>query len=260
MRFTPYTPLLYVFLALGLLSCKSDDEAPQIEDFKAENRKPLGVSAEDLLSDDIYGTLKIELVFNEIYRPSNTAIAELQDFLEARLNKPGGISIVQTNVDLAEGAPFTIQEIRDIEDENRTIYTEGDTMAVYIFFANGSSSNDTQTTVTLGTAYQNTSIVIYEKTLRDLVFNNPTIDLATLESTTIQHELGHILGLVNLQNDDIHTDHEDPSNSKHCVVEECLMYFESNNGRAIVARFNQRNSVPALDPLCIADLQAKGGK
>ena len=85
------------------------------------------------------------------------------------MNKPEGITILETSVPEVQGSPFTTQELLTAEDENRTAYTTEDTIAVYVFFANGVSSNDTDISVTLGTAYLNTSIVIYEKTL--LVFH-----------------------------------------------------------------------------------------
>ena len=175
------------------------------------------------------------------------------------MNKPGGITITETRIPEAEGSPFTTEELNAIEDENRTVYTSGDNIAVYVFFANGVSSNDTSTRVTLGTAYLNTSIVIYEKTLQTLAASNPSLDLSTLETTTLQHEFGHILGLVNLLDDDIHANHMDTGHPKHCIVEDCLMYFESNNRSQVIERFSGRVAVPELDPLCIEDLQAKGG-
>ncbi|WP_139149432.1 membrane metalloprotease [Ulvibacter litoralis] len=253
--------LLFVFLLV--ISCKKDDNTSSVEDLKAENRKALGVSAEDILSDDTYSSLSVELVYPEFSKPTDEAIANFRSFLEERLNKPGGITFTETQITSPTGTPYDIDEIKTIEDENRTLYTEGDDISVYIFFANGNSTNDTSTSVTLGTAYLNTSIVIYERTLQDFAANNPTINLIDLETVTLEHEFGHILGLVNIQGDDIHSDHEDPAHGKHCVVEECLMYFESNTNRpaAIVEYFsNQRRSVSGLDPLCIADLQAKGGK
>ena len=255
----PRITLLFLFSFIVLLSCKKDDEG-SINDPKAENRKGLGISAEDLLSDDIYDKLIVELVYPASYAPTGVAKQNIVDFLNERLNKSGGISIVETVIQAPPGAPFGISEIKAIEDDNRTRYTTPGTMAVYIFFSNGSSANDSNTTVTLGTAYLNTSIVVYEKTLRDLVNQNPNFDITVLETTTLQHEFSHILGLVNIQNDDIHTTHEDEAHAKHCSVAECLMYFESTSGRSITEYFENRSLLPTLDPLCIADLQAKGGK
>jgi hypothetical protein len=255
-----WNTLLVVFITIAIVSsCKKDDGESAV-DTKAENRKSLGVSAEDLLSEDIYDQLTIELVYPPSFRPTDIALNEFQNFLNARLNKSGGINIVETVIETPPGAPFTIEEIRAIEDEHRVHYTVDNNIAVYIFFSNGVSSNDTNSSVTLGTAYRNTSIVVYERTIRNIASNNPNIELQDLELNTLEHEFGHILGLVNIQGDDIHNDHEDSAHAKHCVVEDCLMYFESSDGQRIAERLGKRGMIPVFDSLCLADLQAKGGK
>jgi hypothetical protein len=249
-----------LLLVISFSGCKKDDSEEVIVDPTAENKKALGVSAEDVLSDDIYGSFTVEFVYTPSSKPAEVSINAFRNFLQSRINKPSGIFFVETQIPDQAGAPFDLDEIKDFEEEFRTQYTDGDNIAVYIFFSNGSSSNDTETNVTLGTAYRNTSIVIYENTLRIITESDPVL-LPILEQTTMQHELGHILGLVNIQNDDIHTAHEDPSASKHCIVDNCLMYFEATNLlKSEVTRFLRRGAVPQLDPLCIEDLQAKGGK
>lgn len=258
MKLKCYNFFLILFSALTIVACKSDDSDDGIADFKAENRKGLGTSAEDLLSNDLYSKVTVELVYSTNFAPLQQTIDGLQDYLSTRLNK-STINIVRTVIDQPTGAPFDPDEIREIEEENRTLYTTEDEIVVYVFFANGNKDTDTETNFTLGTSYFNTSIVIYEKTLQDLEASGNG-DLAVLEGTTIQHEFGHLFGLVNIQNDDIHpSDHEDPNASRHCVVEDCLMYFESSTpGR--LARLETMVNIPTLDALCIADLQAKGGK
>lgn len=247
-------------LVFSFSGCKNDDTQEVIVDPTAENKKALGVSAEDLLSDDIYRSLTVEFVYTTSSKPAEASINAFRNFLQSRINKPDGILFVETQIPDQAGAPFDLDDIKDFEEEFRTQYTDGDDIAVYIFFSNGSSSNDTQTNVTLGTAYRNTSIVIYESTLRSITNSDPEL-LPILEQTTMNHEFGHILGLVNIQNDDIHTAHEDPSASKHCIEDECLMYFEATNLlRSEVTRFLTRRMVPQFDALCLEDLQAKGGK
>lgn len=245
--------LLSIVSVLLFTACKSDDPE-EMNDDRLENLKALGASAEDLLSDDLYDRLVVEIVYSNGFRPKQLSLDTFRTFLNQRLNKPGGISIVETVIDPPQGEPYNISEIRQIESEHRTKFTNGNTIAVYVFFANGNASSDTQTTVTLGSAYQNTSIVIYQETLQSL-----DQDLFLMEATTLRHEFGHILGLVDISGDDIHpSGHLDPESSKHCMVEGCLMYFASTIPPTIsnptVA------DIPALDPLCIEDLQAKGGK
>lgn len=256
-----WTPLLLLFFVVTVVSgCKKDDTMEVMEDPLAENRKELGASAEDILSSDFYKSLTIELVYPEVYRPTQESIDNFRDFITARVNKPGGINFVERMVAEQPNNPFSIEEIREIEDRIRTRYTVGDDLAVYIFFSNGSSTNDTDTRVTLGTAYRNTSIVIYERTIQVITESDPVL-LPLVESTTLHHEFGHILGLTNILNDDIHNEHEDLDNLKHCFVEDCLMYFEATNvTRRKLDRMMRRMEVPQLDPLCIADLRAKGGR
>ena len=244
--------LLLLSILTIVASCKKDDDSAMADE-TALNRLSLGESAEDLLSDDIYKSLVVEIVYSAQFRPEQETIDNFRQFLNSRLNKSGGIQLVETVISPPEGKPYTTEEIRTIEQNNRTKYTNDDQIAVYIFFANGNAASDTNSTVTLGTAYRNTSIVVYQETLQNL-----QVDRFLLEATTLQHEFGHLLGLVNIQNDDIHTDHEDPNSNKHCVVEDCLMYFESTIPSTIPDPME--SDIPQLDALCIADLQAKGGK
>jgi hypothetical protein len=186
-------------------------------------------------------------------------------FINARVNKPDGVSFIETIISDQNG-PFSISQIRNIENEQRTIYTQGDDIAVYVYFASGNANSDTNTTVTLGTAYQNTSIVIYEKTLQE-VTNNVQDDLTRLEATTLHHEFGHIFGLVNIQNDDIHPGdkHEDLDHPKHCIIDDCLMYYQAqsitkDNLISRIKRLKVLQNIPGFDPdFCMEDLQAKGG-
>jgi hypothetical protein len=256
---------LLFFVLLTTFSCKEDDnEEIIINDPKAENRKGLGTSSEDILSSDIYKSLTVELVYSEVYKPTQESLDNFKAFILERVNKPSGINFVERQIAAQPNDPFDIDEIREIEDRVRTRYTEGNDIALYVFFSNGSSSNDTATRVTLGTAYRNTSVVIYERTLQVITEGDPVL-LPLIESTTLHHEFGHILGLTNILDDDIHNQHEDTNNAKHCFVEDCLMYFEATNVTRssmtnMMDNLRRRMEAPVFDPLCIADLQAKGGK
>jgi hypothetical protein len=253
-----------VLLAFVALSCKKDDGGAFQESI-AENRKALGTSAEDLLSEDTYKSMTIELVYSPAYKPTKETLNAFSSFIHSRINKPDGVVFIETVISDQNG-PFSISQIRTIETEQRTRYTVGDDIAVYVYFASGNANSDTSTSVTIGTAYQNTSIVIYEKTLQEIT-NNIQDVLTRLEATTLHHEFGHLFGLVNIQNDDIHPGdaHEDLDHQKHCIIEDCLMYFESQNVKRDqlsknIERLKGFQNIPVFDPdFCIQDLQVKGG-
>ncbi len=255
MNLTKYNYFIFLFSFLFILSCSSDDDSDNTTDPRAENIKPLGVSAGDLLSNNTFTSLTVEFAYSAGLRPMQETIDAFRVFLEERLNKPSGIIFVETEIVIPFADTQSIEEIREIEAEQRTQYTVEDDIAVFVYFTRANSDNDTETSKTLGTAYYNTSMVVFEKTLRELNVSQG-YDLFILEETTLQHEFCHVLGLVDLRDDDIHEDHEDLSHSNHCVVEGCLMYFENNRSQS----FRNRSSVPNLDSLCIEDLQAKGGK
>lgn len=263
MQLLKYLVLVVLTFNFVFVSCKKDDE--QAPDPKAENRRQLGISAEDLLAATEFTSMTVELIIPAGFSPMPETIEALRTFLNERVNKPNGVEVVETNIPPPGDTGFDIDEIREIEDEYRRFYTEGNNIAVSIFFANESADSDTDTRVTLGSAYQNTSMVIYERTLRELTATNPGASLSRLETITIHHEFGHLFGLVNIQNDDIHpgNTHEDADNGRHCIVEDCLMFFESQGLRSnmrSVARSRQ-GGLPTFDTdLCLQDLRVKGGK
>jgi hypothetical protein len=248
---------LFIFLAVLIHSCSSD-ESNTPNDPNIENNRPLGTSAADILGPNEYGSLTIELVYTNSFRPEPSSILGFKNFVLGLANKPEGLQFIERVIPNQPGAPFSIEEIRAIEEANRTVYTEGNNLGVYVFFSNGASENDTNNSVTLGTAYRNTSIVIYQKTLELITQTDPDV-LPILEQTTLNHEMGHLMGLVNIQNDDIHQVHEDPNSEKHCLHEDCLMYYDATNvGRQMLNRWTQLRAVPQLDVQCLQDLQAKG--
>lgn len=237
----------------------SDDDDPNTAN--ATNRTPnlqaTGSSANDFLAASKYNTLAIEVFYVSGFRPSPLTLNNLRNFMESRLNKPGGISIVETEIESPGLAPYDINEIVEIESNIRTKYNNGNTLALFLFFADGGSSTDAGNQFTLGSAYRNTSFVMYESTIQDLSGGIGQPNRVDLETTVIEHELGHLLGIVNLGSP-MQSDHEDAAHPKHCTNPDCLMYWqaESNNVIGMMAGGN----VPQLDANCLADLQANGGK
>lgn len=92
---------ILVFSLAVLISCeKKEDKNPpddnndqQQKDDHSVNKKKVGASAHDLLSDDIYKELSIEVQYVEGMKPTDDAIQNLEHFLKKYLYKPGGIAI-----------------------------------------------------------------------------------------------------------------------------------------------------------------------
>ena len=105
------------------------------------------------------------------------------------------------------------------------------------------------------------------------------VSTADVESATLNHEFGHLFGLVNIGSPAVN-DHEDiqldengdpvldgggnPVGNNHCDVDGCLMRAELQFGVGIMGMLESMAAkglaIPTLDPECILDLQANGGR
>jgi hypothetical protein len=240
-----------------LIGCSDDDDNPLTTSaVQANNMNPLGSSANDLLSATNFNSLTIEIVAVQGFEPTSQAIQGFREFLQDRLFKPDGVTITQRSIPSSGKTPFSIEEIAEIENTTRTLFNKEDDITVYVYFADGSKENDTNEQVTLGSAYLNTSIVIYEGTLRALSVRPNSPSLSAIETATLNHEFSHLLGLVNLGTP-LQSEHEDPNASNHCNVSNCLMEAAIEFGSGMMG---MGDVIPELDAQCIADLQANGGK
>lgn len=250
---------LFFLLLLIFIGCSKEDDnnkPPAIN--KSPNLKSLGFSANELVSDEKFTSLKIEVVYVTGFQPTQTTLNNLKTFLENRTHKPDGILITTRAVPSSHKAPFNINEIAQIEAEERTAYNAGDEIAVFIYFADGSNENDTDTKTVLGTSFRNTSMVIYGKTIQFIADHNNNLERSTVESTVINHEFAHLFGLVNMGTP-MQTNHEDTGSKGHCSVADCLMAASFQFGGHMMNVLSN-NTIPVLDDLCIGDLQANGGR
>lgn len=253
--------IFITLLSVSIFSCSTEDNSSNgggsgID--KSANLRSLGESANELLSDEKFTSINIEMLYVPGYEPSQRTIDNLKSFLAARTFKPDGVSISTRAVASSGKAPFSIEEIAEIEVKERLLYNAGDELAVYIYFADGSNDQDSDTKVVLGSAYRNTSMVIYGKTIQNVAARANAPDKSTVESTVVNHEFGHLFGLVDIGTPMI-TDHEDDSSEGHCNVDGCLMVAFVSFGSGIIEMIDN-NDIPQLEDLCIRDLQANGGR
>ncbi len=240
--------LLFSFTIL-FFSCKKQNSDPYtLPD--AYSNQALGTSAHDLLSADKYTTLNIQVQYMPGYQLDPAAITNVTNYLSAICNKPGGINITQTQI-TGSGDTLNPSKVAALEKQNRTAYNSGSTISLYILVSDG---YDTSVS-TLGFSYRCTSICLFGKDIFDHSGGTGEMSRVNLETSVLEHELGHILGLVNLGSP-MQTAHQDVSHGNHCANTKCLMYYaiELHVGLGLFS------TVPLLDTNCSNDLHANGGK
>lgn len=256
-----------LFLALLLGNCSKDSEINPDPDpiDRSGNLLAAGESAADLLTNTNFDQLAIQIAYVEGFRPSDLALEDLEEFLLLHTFK-SAVRFEFLLLPSPNEATLTLQEIATLENENRTLYNQGRTMGLYIYFADAPSSTDDPdgNSFTLGAVYRNTSMVLHESTIRELASKSAAISTAAAEAATLTHEFGHLFGLVNLGTPEINP-HEDPDAANHCLEEACLMVASLEFTTGMVKVLEERAAknftiVPDLGPECLRDLQAIGGR
>ena len=90
--------LIFSSSLLFFSGCKKSDTASNPTSVSSENYKIVGASAKDLLSAAKYSSAKIEIQYMSGFQPDAAAINNLIIFLNSLINKPGGVSVIQTQI------------------------------------------------------------------------------------------------------------------------------------------------------------------
>lgn len=237
--------VLFIFGLLIIESCKKDEEVDPYQD----NYIGPGSSSEVFLRDDVYTSLVLEIVYEPGVQPDQRAINELDSFLKVYLNKPNGITIIQREIEDQKENSLNSKEIIEIEQIHRSRLNSKDTLATFIYFAN---SDYSESSSTLGMAYASTSMVVFQKTIKENAAGNTEV-IRRLEESILKHEFGHLLGLVDVGSPPVNA-HEDSDHPNHCDNLDCLMYYATQTAATA------NNIKLTLDANCIADLKENGGK
>ena len=246
---------LTTLLLLLVLSCQKSKTLfannPDGPDYL--HNRSTGASANEILSAGKYNSLKIEIQYMTGYPPDAVAVTHLQNMLNTYINKPGGITVVTKEITPVSSTVLTIDQVKNIEETNRTVFTTGTQIALYILYTNGNYTDNN----VLGIAYRNTSIVIFGKNIYDHSGGLGQTSRTKLEATVNEHEFGHLMGLVDLGSP-MQNNHKDATNGNHCNNSNCLMYYASETNDILGVLLT--GNIPAPDVNCAADLHANGGK
>ncbi len=233
---------LVLALSLALCTCKKETKLDQ-------KAGPF-----DFLSAEKYPALIVDIQYMNGFQPEAATISHLKAFLEARLNKPQGVSFSISAIPAQGKASYSLEDIKEMESKYRMHHTAGVNIVAFYLFLDGGYTSDGGSLKTLGVAYDNTSMAIFEKTVVDYSGGLGEPSQTVLESTVMEHEFGHLLGLVN-SGTAMRSSHE--GYTHHCDESSCLMFHTVETTDVIA---NLLNGVPELEQQCIDDLRGNGGK
>ena len=240
--------LIIVCFALAYAGCSKDEYGGG----NLSNDLPTGASAHDFLSAATYSTLTIQVQYSPGMQLQPQSINNLEAFLQAHLNKPDGINIIQVQAPSINKSQVTLEDVSNFEQSNRTLFTTSSNIGVYI----SAIDADYTSPGVGGVAYKNTSMVLLEKTIQASSGGLGQSSRVMVETGILEHEFGHLLGLVN-NGAAMVVPHSDDAHKPHCNNKNCLMYYEMETSGFV----NQLDGgIPQLDANCENDLKANGGK
>lgn len=246
--------IIAVFILSGGLACSKSEQSyvnnPGVSDYL--HNRPVGASAHEILAAGTYSSLIIEVQYMSGYQPDAAALDHLRSMLAALVNKPGGITILTKEIEHNGAGALSAEQVLELERRHRTQFTTGNKLALYILFA-GTACTEQEV---LGIAYRNTSAALFAKRINELSGGLGQASRTKLTATVAEHELGHLLGLVDLGSP-MQTSHKDNAHGSHCNNTGCLMYHAAETSDILGVLIT--GSIPQLDANCRADLRANGG-
>jgi hypothetical protein len=236
---------IFIVTVLLICACKKDK--------KIEPEKQIN----GFLSERPYEKMIVEVAYATGMQPAQQCLDNVKVFLTNLMNKPQGIEFNQREINASTSSAYSLEQLQDLEKQNRSVFNKGKVAAVYIFFAGGDYDQNGGNSKVLGIAYGSSSIVMFEKTIRGLSGGLTQPSTASVETSVLEHEFGHLLGLVN-NGIMMNTAHQDEAHGKHCDNSKCLMYYASETSDVIANLLG--TGVPSLDDNCLSDLRSGGGK
>lgn len=171
---------------------------------------------------------------------------------------PTQLAQMEQLTDITE-TTFTGQKILDIASRHRNQKDEAGRATFYILFLDGLYNDGMKVrSDVLGVALGQTGVVAMFKPV--ITGSSGTQQLQKfVEQTTLVHEFGHSIGLVNF-GIPLTAQHQDTANGAHCSNNRCVMYY-ANEGASAALQFARdyilTGNEVVFDTDCLNDTKAR---
>lgn len=158
---------------------------------------------------------------------------------------------------------FSVEELLSLAEENRDTRSDDHQVSFYAMFLDGyyAGANGDELDV-LGVSLGDTGVIaVFTQAIEDTIVGEDATPLATrgyLQQTTLLHELGHGVGLVN-NGIAMATPHQDEEHGAHCDNPDCVMYWSHEAGSAALKEYIANRVATGqrvlFDDACLRDAQ-----
>ena len=177
----------------------------------------------------------------------------------ATVNVPSTLAEME-NIGTLDQEDFSTGAILDLADDHRDELSEGSRATFYVLFLDGYFSDESgRREDVLGLSLGSTGVIALFKPVIESTGGGaiPTV-MRFVEQTTLVHELGHAVGLVD-NGLPMVTDHLDAEHGAHCVHDDCVMFWANEGAsdmREFVRQYVTSGDVILFGDDCLADVDA----
>ncbi|RJU93095.1 MAG: hypothetical protein DWC01_00635 [Candidatus Poseidoniales archaeon] len=217
-RQTVLTLLLAVLVAFtNLAGCLGND----LDDILPERKGVPGGLTLACLTSTSYTSLILEIDYEPGYKPLTSTTDMLIERLTGVCDKPDGISVEFQEVNFGQQGDWTAEDVRSKAwDEKSGSPREDSTLRWQLIFPAGTYGDAS----VLGVAVDASTVALFGDSIAEAEgpFGRPSVE--DVENSVAVHEVGHLLGLVNLVYESP-VDHEDSEHPGHSNNDESVMYW-----------------------------------
>ncbi len=151
-------------------------------------------------------TIVLERFHQRGAEPATTSIDFARSTLRTVTGK--GVEVRDSTLVAGSGQAWTADQLRELADRSSRVAPSGSAAVVKALFLHGSFEGQAGV---LGVAVRGDLLVLFADSIDSAA--SPVVDRDTVEEAVLVHELGHLLGLVDLARDTGRADREHPGHS-----------------------------------------------